>query len=109
MQHISEAVLVNSEHSLDLLQGILVLLGFYHYHCLVHAQFNNLIQLAISMIGDMGLNRDPRLMQKIRVLSIHPEEHQTRSNDERRVVVGIWYMSSKQVLPIIKENGPNFG
>ena len=95
MKHIAEAVLVKSEHSLDLLQGILVLLGSYHYHCLVHAQFNNLVQLASSMIDDMGLTRDPRWLQKIRVMSIHPEECQARTNEERRLIVGIWYMSSK--------------
>ncbi|KAK9236191.1 hypothetical protein V1525DRAFT_407825 [Lipomyces kononenkoae] len=90
MRHISEAVLMESERSLDLVQGILVLLGYYHYHCLVHTQFNNLTQLAISIIGDMGLNTKERT----RVHMMKPEEPQARTNDERRAIVGVWYMSS---------------
>ena len=96
MQYISEAVLLKSERSLDLLQGILVLLGYYHYHCLVHTQFNNLTQLAISMIGDMGLNKNSTLQDRTRALRMNSsEEAQARKNDERRAIVGVWYMSSK--------------
>jgi len=95
MQYLSEAVFVRSERSLDLLQGILVLLGFYHYHCLVHIQFNNLMQLAISIVGDMDLNRDPGRIIKQQVLAIDHDPPKTRTNDERRAVAGVWYMSSK--------------
>lgn len=95
MQYLAEAVFVRSERSLDLLQGILVLLGFCHYHCLVHIQFNNLMQLAISIVGDMDLNRDPGRQVRSRVLAVEYEAPRGRSNDERRAVVGVWYMSSK--------------
>ncbi|KAK9490421.1 hypothetical protein V1508DRAFT_424967 [Lipomyces doorenjongii] len=91
MRYISETVLMESERSLDLLQGILVLLGYYHYHCLVHTQFNSLTQLAISIIGDMGLNTKEL---RTRVLLMNSEEPKVRTNDERRAVVGVWYMSS---------------
>jgi len=90
MQYISDAVLLKSERSLDLVQGILVLLGYYHYHCLVHMQFGNLMQLAIGMVGDMDLHRE-----RTRVLSTDPDRFQARTNDERRAIVGTWYMSSK--------------
>ncbi|PVH87891.1 hypothetical protein DL98DRAFT_566293 [Cadophora sp. DSE1049] len=102
MQYLSEAVFVRSERSLDLLQGVLVLLGFYHYHCLVHIQFNNLMQLAISIMGDMDLNRDPGRRVKQAVLAIDYEAPRARSNDERRAVVGVWYMSSNVALTFNK-------
>ena len=95
MRYISEAVLIKSERSLDLLQSILVLLGFYHYHCLLHTQFNSLTQLAISMIGDMGLNKNSIVHERTHSLGMKSEELQARKNDERRSIVGVWYMSSK--------------
>ncbi|KAL2072438.1 hypothetical protein VTL71DRAFT_11781 [Oculimacula yallundae] len=102
MQYLSEAVFVRSERSLDLLQGILVLLGFYHYHCLVHIQFNNLMQLAVSIVGDMDLNRDPAHQSRVRALGANYEEPRARSNDERRAIVGVWYMSSNVALTFNK-------
>ncbi|KAK0113821.1 hypothetical protein ONS95_014069 [Cadophora gregata] len=102
MQYLSEAVFVYSERSLDLLQGILVILGFYHYHCLAHIQFNNLMQLAISIVGDMDLNRDPGRLVKQRVLAIDYDPPRARTNDERRAVVGVWYMSSNVALTFNK-------
>ncbi len=57
LHHISDAVIMRPERSLDLLQGMLVFLGYYHYYCLGHGQFNSLTHLAISMCGDMGLDR----------------------------------------------------
>jgi hypothetical protein len=64
MQHIFDAILMRSERSLDLLQGILVFLGSYHYHCMAHAQFNNLIRLAISLVEDLKLSTCPKPQQK---------------------------------------------
>lgn len=64
IQHISQAMLTRSERSLDLLQGILVFLGFYHYHCMSHAQFNNLTQLAVSLVGDMELSTCPKSQER---------------------------------------------
>ena len=95
MQYISEAVLMKCERSLDLLQGVLVLLGYYHYHCLLHTQFNNLVQLAISMIGDLGLDRISTLQEQTHAFGVDSDELQARRNDERRAIVGVWYMSSK--------------
>ena len=97
MQHISEAVLIRSERSLELLQGILCFLGYYHSHCLMHSQFNNLIQLSISMIADLGLNQSPVARERTRILVTNPPEVRSRTNEERRAIVGVWYMSSKYV------------
>lgn len=95
MRHISDAVLIRAERSLELLQAIVVLLGFFHYHCLVHAQFNSLVALAGAMVGDLGLGKAPGLKERTRVLVERTEEVRERTGDERRVLVGVWYMSSK--------------
>jgi hypothetical protein len=95
MQHISDAMLVRSERSLDLLQGILVFLGSYHYHCMTHAQFNNLTHLAVSLVGDMDLSTDPASRHQRRQLPLSAEGARPRTNEEKRALVGVWYMSSK--------------
>ncbi|CZT49926.1 uncharacterized protein RSE6_10832 [Rhynchosporium secalis] len=102
MQYLSEAVFIRSERSFDLLQGILMLLGLYHYHCLVHIQFNNLMQLAVSIVRDMDLNRDPVRQMRVRALGGECEELRERNTDERRAIVGVWYMSSNVALTFNK-------
>jgi hypothetical protein len=95
--HVSNAILIRSERSLDLLQGILVFLGFYHYHCMAHAQFNNLIHLAVGLIEDLDLNTCPKSQQirKQMPLIRATERPMYRTREEKRALLGVWYMSSK--------------
>lgn len=96
MEHISNAILMRSERSLDLLQGILVFLGTYHYHCMAHAQFNNLIRLAVSLVENMDLNTCPKSQQRRSQLPlVCAEEPVSRTNEEKRALLGVWYMSSQ--------------
>lgn len=96
IEHISNAILMKCERSLDLLQGILVFLGSYHYHCMAHAQFNNLIRLAVSLVEDMDLNTCPKSQQKRSQLPlVRVEESVSRTNEEKRALLGVWYMSSR--------------
>lgn len=95
MEHISNAILMRSERSLDLLQGILVFLGSYHYHCMAHAQFNNLIRLAVSLVEDMNLSTCPGPQQRRSQLPLAREkEPASRTNEDKRALLGVWYMSS---------------
>jgi hypothetical protein len=96
MEYISNAILMRSERSLDLLQGILVFLGSYHYHCMAHTQFNNLIRLAVSLVEDIDLSTCPKSQQRRSQLPLaHAEEPVSRTNEEKRALLGVWYMSSK--------------
>ncbi|KAJ5833247.1 hypothetical protein N7474_001558 [Penicillium riverlandense] len=108
MQHISDAVIMRSERSLDLLQGILVFLGYYHYYCLARGQFNNLTHLATSMIGDMGLDRRTRPREMAPYPAMDPEEPRAMTNEERRVLVGAWYMGSNAALSFNKLESPRY-
>lgn len=96
MSHISEHVLMRSERSLDLLQGIIVVLGWYHYHCLMHAQLNNLAHLAMSLTADLGLNRHPAVTERVRLVKLTalPEAPIVPTSEERRALLGVWYLSS---------------
>ena len=96
MQHISNAMLMKSERSLDLLQGILVLLGSYHYLCMAHAQFNTLVRLAVSLVEDMGWSTCPKTQQRGSQLPLaRGEEPVSRTNEEKRALLGVWYLSSR--------------
>lgn len=96
MEHITGAIFMRSERSLDLLQGILVFLGSYHYHCMAHAQFNNLIRLAVSLVEDTDLATCPKSQQRRSQMPlVRAEEPEFRTNEEKRALLGVWYMSSK--------------
>ncbi|KAI1334614.1 hypothetical protein F5Y15DRAFT_409568 [Xylariaceae sp. FL0016] len=94
MRHISEQMLMRSERSLEMLQSILLVLGYYHYHCMVHSQMSNLMALANSLAADLGINRPPELQERTRLLILNPEAPRARTNDERRALCGVWYMNS---------------
>ncbi|KAI1404292.1 hypothetical protein F4819DRAFT_136640 [Hypoxylon fuscum] len=107
MKHISEQMLMCSERSLELLQSILLVLGCYHYHCMLHAQLNNLIGLANSLVADLGLNKAPDLQERTKLLYSH-EPLRARTNDERRALCGVWYMTSIIALAFQRIDSPKY-
>ncbi|KAG5927639.1 hypothetical protein E4U42_002006 [Claviceps africana] len=94
MSHIADHVLLRSARSLELLQGMLLIIGWHQYHCLMHAQMNNLLSLAMSMVGDLGLNYPPGIREQARLMVARPDEPAGRTNDERRALLGVWFMTS---------------
>ncbi|CAJ2500783.1 Uu.00g036360.m01.CDS01 [Anthostomella pinea] len=94
MKHISEQMLMRSERSLEMLQSLLLVLGYYHYQCMMHAQMSNLIALANSLVADLGINRLPELQERTRLLVPNPEAPKARTSDEKRALCGVWYMNS---------------
>jgi len=96
LPQISAAVFTGPGRSLDLLQSIIVSLSFHHYFCLAHGHFNTLVHLASSMLSDMRLDqprRKPTPTSK-GLQGIDPEEPRAMLNDERRAVLGVWYLDS---------------
>ncbi|KAH8681865.1 hypothetical protein BX600DRAFT_429775 [Xylariales sp. PMI_506] len=94
MKEVSERMLLWSERTLEMLQTILLMLGYYHYHCMMHAQMSNLAALASSLTADLGISKIPELQERTRVLVLNPEVPKPRTNDERRALCGMWYMNS---------------
>ncbi|KAK8100188.1 hypothetical protein PG999_010562 [Apiospora kogelbergensis] len=94
MKHIADYMLVRSERSLEMLQALLLVLGWYHYHCMMHSQMSNLSHLATSLCADLGINRPPGLHERTRLLVLNPERPKARTNDERRALCGAWYVNS---------------
>ena len=98
MRRISDHLLMRSERSLDLLQGIIVALGWYQNHCMIHAQQTNLVSLAAGLLADMGLNRQPEVQERTNILVLDPVQPPPRTNEERRAILGVWFLSSSSVL-----------
>ncbi|KAI1205588.1 uncharacterized protein F4807DRAFT_442303 [Annulohypoxylon truncatum] len=109
LKHISEHMLMRSERSLEILQSILLVLGYYHYHCMVHAQMNNLIGLANSLTADLGINRNPELQERTKLLQTNSEAPPpVRTNEERRALCGVWYMTSIISLAFQRIDPPRY-
>ncbi len=87
--HLADRMLLQSEHSLDLLRGIVVILGWHHYHCTKHSQLNKLLCLAESLVSDLGLNRKPPVGQN--------GEEAVRPTEDKRLLLGVWYLRSSYV------------
>ncbi|CAG8071288.1 unnamed protein product, partial [Penicillium nalgiovense] len=98
------AIMVHNERSLDLLNGILVYLAWYHFYYIPQKeQFNQLLHIAIGMVGDMGLNLRPAeaMNRKIglRLTHYHKVSAPSANHDEffsreaRRAYLGCFYLS----------------
>ncbi|KAJ9402483.1 transcriptional regulator family: Fungal Specific TF [Paecilomyces variotii] len=57
VQELSQRMLVEGEKSLDLLQGLLVYMGWFQYLFSSIRQITNLLQLAVALVVDLGLNK----------------------------------------------------
>ncbi|KFA72947.1 hypothetical protein S40288_05080 [Stachybotrys chartarum IBT 40288] len=97
MKHISDHMLIRSDRSLDLLLGILVIVGWYQYHCFMHAQMSNLIALAVSLVVQLNLDR-PTSFRHYQNRFLRPSELKTRTNEERRAYAGAWFMASASLI-----------
>lgn len=95
MSHIADYLLIRSARSLELLQGIMIMLSWQQYHCLTHAQLNNLLSLAMSLVADLGLNYPPGLREQARLMVARPDEPPGRTNEERRALLGVWFLTCK--------------
>ncbi|OQE35467.1 hypothetical protein PENCOP_c013G07768 [Penicillium coprophilum] len=98
-------VMVHNERSLDLLNGILVYLAWYQFYYIpTKEQFNQLLHVAIGMVGDMGLNLRPaeaigakiglRLSHYRKVSTPSADHDEFFSREARRAYLGCFYLSS---------------
>lgn len=93
VSHVADRVLLQSARSLEILQGIVVMIAWHHYHCLMHSQVNNLLALASSMVADLGLNCVPVVRDQARIVVGMPAEPSGRTNDERRALLAVWFLT----------------
>lgn len=87
----ADRIVVRGERNMDLLLGILVLVGWHHYCQIQHSQLNSLLCLTESLIADLGLGQGKRVRDESDMPS-------TRS-EEQRALLGTWYLRSWYVRP----------
>lgn len=97
------AVTIEGEKSIDLLQAFVVYLTWYHFFYIpMKQQFNQLLQIAISMCIDMGLDHPPS-EAAARKIGLQLDHHYTVggakcdrffSKASRRAYLGCHYLSA---------------
>ncbi|KAK2760140.1 C6 transcription factor [Colletotrichum kahawae] len=100
LSYIADHMVLRSERSMDLLLGLVVILGWFHHHCIAHAQFDMLVSQAACLVGELGLKRGPSLTERTRLIVMRPCELKQRTNEERRLLLAVWYLSSSVSLDV---------
>lgn len=98
---VADQLLVQGRKNLALLQGMLVLLNWYHTQIFVNPQITNLLHLSTALTTDLGLNQAPTpaethtlssgIRKAIYGLGMNSEE---RTLEERRAYAGCFYLAS---------------
>ena len=89
VNHVSNAVLLRGEGNLETLMAIVVVLGRWRWWCARHGgRFNSLLSVAEALVGELGLNRNSTYSRQT-----HEEEERV-TDDEKRLLLGAWYLRS---------------
>ena len=99
MRDISERVLINSERSLGILQGMLVLIGWYHPHIFWGQQISNLLHLAMAMCVDLNIEKSPQNCGELKSAAMKgmpgpPLATRVATLEEHRTLAGVFYLTS---------------
>ncbi|KAK3691770.1 hypothetical protein LTR37_018428 [Vermiconidia calcicola] len=99
MRSLSERILMNNEKSIDILQGILVFVAWYHPHIFHRPQVTNLLHLAIAMITDLGFDRPVQQcgdFKSATTKAVHgpPAVSRVPTLEEHRILLGTFYLTS---------------
>lgn len=98
VKEIAGRVMGEGEKSIDIIQAILVFVAWYHPHVFWSQQVTNLLHLAIAMSIDMGIDRSPATQdfKAATTKAVHgtPLVHRIATLEERRCLLGIFYMTS---------------
>ncbi|KAJ5998953.1 hypothetical protein N7451_006763 [Penicillium sp. IBT 35674x] len=103
---VSSRMILNGEISFDLLQGLLVFLAWSHYHTKPH-RYTQYLQLAISIIIELRLDRAPHVKPwktGLKFRDEHTYDRASWNNDEKRAVIGCYYLSSSIAILLQKHS-----
>ncbi|KAF2144124.1 uncharacterized protein K452DRAFT_267286 [Aplosporella prunicola CBS 121167] len=101
MASVAHGLLMRGEKSLDMLQGLLVWLAWYHPHLFVNPNTTMILQLIVGLVIDLGLKRSSRAYGSERLesaitRSAHGElaNSELRTSEERRALLGAFYLTT---------------
>jgi hypothetical protein len=101
-KNLAQAVLMDCSKTLDLLFGVLVYAAWCHYYIYKKRVISTVIQIGMSMAGDMGLTKPipvevHGVMREFNAQGcpkLGRSDNPVRTIEERRAVVGLFYVSS---------------
>ncbi|KAK5172207.1 uncharacterized protein LTR77_003845 [Saxophila tyrrhenica] len=102
-REIAQAMVMDSEKSLDLLLGLLVFMGWYHLHCQcddgsVKLSLALLTQMALSLVFDLQLNRQELRLPVHQTLGVTTHKYAglayPRTKEAKRAAVGAFLLVS---------------
>ena len=98
LRDIGARTLVNNEKSIDILQGIIVFVLWFYPHIFWTQQTTNLLHLAMAMANDLAIDRltinTNFGQQTVKVLHGKAAATAAPSMEERRVLLGLFYVTS---------------
>ncbi|RAK73153.1 Zn(II)2Cys6 transcription factor domain-containing protein [Aspergillus fijiensis CBS 313.89] len=100
-QTVATRVFVNSERSMDLLQGLLVHSAWYHYHWKsMHAHQYLLLQVLPMLVYDLGLDQDETVKMQLQSGQIsEPRKEQLHKTPAaQRALLGCYYLTHKSSM-----------
>ncbi|KAK7923217.1 hypothetical protein PG985_007288 [Apiospora marii] len=89
LQELSEALLTKPRKGLDVLQGLLLYIGWFHY-ALTTFQVTNLLGLARSLCTSLGFNENKTEMES--------QDYGSEKLDQMRAFAGTYYLSTYTFL-----------
>ncbi|KAL2826447.1 hypothetical protein BDW59DRAFT_65165 [Aspergillus cavernicola] len=96
-EHIGTLIITKGERNLDLLQGLLVCLAWYHFQLERGSQLCSVHHLAWVMLINLDLNRNPSLVNSMPMrdfLGDTAKQNTSHTLEEQRAYLGCFYMSA---------------
>lgn len=99
LRNLSERIMIHCEKSVDILQAILVFVGWYHPHMFWSQQCTNLLHLGIAMLIDLGFDKSREQCHDLKKAAAHagnrpPPGERTTNPEEDRILAGLFYLTS---------------
>ncbi|KUJ19994.1 uncharacterized protein LY89DRAFT_716459 [Mollisia scopiformis] len=114
-ENLSRRLIVNGERSLDLLEGLLVYIAWYHFYFdPENQQLYQLCQMATSLAADININKPPRslgnALQKFSIAkpSSFLSGMAAEDAESKRVYLGCYYISSSICHGLRKPNNMKY-
>ncbi|KAK9344247.1 hypothetical protein V1522DRAFT_410860 [Lipomyces starkeyi] len=108
-KQIASRIILGTEKNMDLLQGLLVHMAWYHYFVRLQKQQMFLIlQLCITLVQDLGLHRSPKDNKHSFCLDQRRTSQTTRNPAEKRALLGVYYLSATYATASRKQSIMNY-
>ncbi|KAK7422996.1 hypothetical protein QQX98_001286 [Neonectria punicea] len=102
-------IFVDGEKNIGLLHGLLVYIAWYHTYVQLGDQICTLIHMAVSLVTDLGIDKEPRPFTNIAPGALKEFSRSRvpvaeRTLEERRCQLGVFWLSSTFAVEFLQVN-----